>query len=502
MHRLNIPHTCAGCHGEAGKMDKYQLHQRGPVVSYEHSAHGIALLEKNRADAAVCTDCHGVHDLYPSVDPASRLHWQNIPHTCGQCHQEVEAEFTRSVHGQAVARGVRDAPVCTDCHGEHTISDPSLARSRVSAAHIPETCGQCHGAARITARYEIPADVVDTYMQSYHGLGGRLGNVTVASCASCHGHHEILPSTDPASSVNRANLPTTCGRCHPAIGTRLSKSEFRVHALPGAGEGKPWIVNLVARLYIGLIIITVGGMLVFNLVDYVAKTRRHVRTVKQMPHAEHRMTSWVRAQHAALIILFVVLAYTGFVHRYPDAVWSWPFQVLTDGGYWRGMIHRVAGWAFSGLFLLHLVVLVATRRGRVCLTDLRLRLADLGEAVATFRANLGLGTPPPRCRPFNYAEKLEYWALLWGSVMMIVTGIVLLFTEAALRWWPNTWHEVAQVIHFYEAILATLAIVVWHFYWVIFDPREYPMNPAWLIGRKAPAVDEDQQPTDETEEEG
>ena len=68
---------------------------------------------------------------------------------------------------------------------------------------------------------------------------------------------------------------------------------------------------------------------------------------------------------------------------------------------------------------------------------------------------------------------------------MIVTGGMLVFTETVLRWWPKVWHDVAQVIHYYEALLATLAIVVWHFYWVIFDPKEYPMNPAWLIGKRA-----------------
>ena len=72
---------------------------------------------------------------------------------------------------------------------------------------------------------------------------------------------------------------------------------------------------------------------------------------------------------------------------------------------------------------------------------------------------------------------------------MIVTGAMLVFTETVLRWWPKVWHDVAQVIHYYEALLATLAILVWHFYWVIFDPREYPMNPAWLIGKKAPHPD-------------
>ena len=75
---------------------------------------------------------------------------------------------------------------------------------------------------------------------------------------------------------------------------------------------------------------------------------------------------------------------------------------------------------------------------------------------------------------------------MWGSLVMIVTGWMLLFTETVLRMLPKVWHDVAQVIHYYEAVLATLAILVWHAYWVIFDPNEYPMNPAWLIGKKAP----------------
>ena len=75
---------------------------------------------------------------------------------------------------------------------------------------------------------------------------------------------------------------------------------------------------------------------------------------------------------------------------------------------------------------------------------------------------------------------------MWGSLVMIVTGLMLLFTETVLATLPKVWHDVAQVIHYYEAVLATLAILVWHAYWVVFDPKEFPMNPAWLIGKKAP----------------
>jgi cytochrome b subunit of formate dehydrogenase len=106
------------------------------------------------------------------------------------------------------------------------------------------------------------------------------------------------------------------------------------------------------------------------------------------------------------------------------------------------------------------------------------------DGVGQLLYNIGLTKTPPPTRRWNYAEKAEYWALMWGSFVMIVTGAMLIFTETVLRMLPKIWHDVAQVIHFYEAMLATLAIVVWHFYWVIFDPNVYPMNPAWLIGKR------------------
>ncbi len=118
--------------------------------------------------------------------------------------------------------------------------------------------------------------------------------------------------------------------------------------------------------------------------------------------------------------------------------------------------------------------------------DLALRIQDLHDAMAQALYNVGLRKAPPPPRRFNYAEKVEYWALIWGSFVMIITGIVLVFTETALRTLPKVWHDLSQVIHFYEAVLATLAIVVWHLYWIKFDPSEYPMNTAWLVGKRAP----------------
>jgi cytochrome b subunit of formate dehydrogenase len=124
-----------------------------------------------------------------------------------------------------------------------------------------------------------------------------------------------------------------------------------------------------------------------------------------------------------------------------------------------------------------------------------LRLHDFTDVFAMLAYNVGLRQTPPAHRKWTYIEKAEYWALIWGSVVMIVTGVMLVFTDTVLRWWPKVWHDVAQVIHYYEALLATLAIVVWHFYWVIFDPKEYPMNPSWLIGKKAPPPESQEKET-------
>ena len=485
VHRTNITKTCARCHGNAGEMKKFHLRQDDPIATYEASVHGIAILQKKATNAAVCTDCHGSHDLHRSTNTASKLYFRNVPVTCGRCHENVEQTYIHSIHGKALAQGVRDTPVCTDCHGEHSILSVKLPGSRVSPEHVPETCAQCHAAKRIVTQYKLPPDVFSTYAQSFHGLALKGGNTTVANCSSCHGVHDILPSSDPQSSVNPSDLPQTCGKCHPGIGTRLAAEFFTVHAPPGRDADKPWLVNAVTIVYIVIIVLTIGGMALFITLDYVRKSREHVRRVKADPHAEMRLTPWLRHQHTVLTVLFIGLVYTGFVHRFPEAFFSWPFAVMPEGNAVRALLHRIFGWAFVVFFGVHLGLLVGTSAGRGYARALWLAWHDATDAAYQWLYNVGLRKSPPPRRRWNYAEKAEYWALVWGSVVMAITGVMLVFSESMLRFLPKVWLDVAQVVHFLEAVLATLAIRVWHAYWAVFDPAEYPMNPAWLIGTRA-----------------
>ncbi|HNV02846.1 MAG TPA: cytochrome c3 family protein [Vicinamibacterales bacterium] len=485
VNRRNLPRTCGRCHADVAEMRKYNLRQSNPIVSYETSVHGIALLQKGALNSATCNDCHGSHDLHRSTNETSKLYWRTVPATCGKCHENVQRTYALSVHGKAVARGVRDAPVCTDCHGEHSIASASAPSSRVSAANVPGTCAQCHAATRIITQYGLPPDTMSSYTQSFHGLALQGGNPTAADCASCHGAHDILPSSDPQSKVNPARLPQTCGRCHPGIGNRLGAEFFRVHAPAGRHAENPWLVNLVTLLYIIVIVVTIGGMALFVTLDYVKKARDHTRAVNADPFAETRLTPWLRHQHTILMVLFIGLVYTGFVHRYPEAFFSWPFKAFSGGSEARALLHRIFGWSFTVLFVVHVAALLGTPGGRQYARALWFGRVDFKDAVGVVAYNLGLRQDRPPARRWNYAEKAEYWALVWGSAVMTITGIMLVFSEALVRMWPKIVQDLAKVFHFYEAVLATLAIAVWHAYWTVFDPHEYPMNPAWLIGKKA-----------------
>ena len=216
--KKNLPDTCASCHSNQQFLSRHKIPFAHPVELYRQSVHGRAVASGNEA-AAGCSDCHGSHGILPSQDARSKVNHWNIPATCGQCHKDISTTYLESVHGQAMKARVSAAPVCSDCHGEHLILGPKEQGSLVSASRVSmATCGRCHSDERLALRYNLPADRVPSYADSYHGLAARGGSQSVANCASCHGVHNIFPSADPRSTVNAANLPKTCGNCHAGAG--------------------------------------------------------------------------------------------------------------------------------------------------------------------------------------------------------------------------------------------------------------------------------------------
>jgi len=479
VYRFNIPAMCGTCHENTESMKKFHLSQGAPVYSYSHSVHGLAL-QKGAVASAVCTDCHGSHNMHKATNPSSKLYWQNIPETCGKCHENVKLIYLESIHGKAMAAGKREAPVCTDCHGEHTIDAIKLSTSKVFPSHIPETCGQCHDAERITTKYQLPPHAVETYMESFHGLAMRLGSVTAANCASCHGAHDILPYNDPRSSVHPNNLPQTCGKCHTGVGAQVTQGQIHSGTRPGMEH---LAVAFVRRFYILLMILVLGGMFLHNCFDFFKKLRAHYLKMSQMG-ARLRMNFNERLQHGILAITFIILAYTGFALKYPQAWWAAPFVGRID---WRGLGHRAAALIFCILALYHVGFLLFTKRGRWQLKALIPRRHDFIQFFQMFNYLRGKRPNRPVFGFYSYIEKIEYWALVWGSMVMVVTGILMINEGWFLGIFPKWFFDVVTAVHFYEAILASLAIILWHGYFVMFDPDEYPMKWTWINGRNSPS---------------
>jgi formate dehydrogenase gamma subunit len=387
----------------------------------------------------------------------------------------------KSVHGQAVARGVSRSPVCTDCHGIHNIMAPvERTTATVSSAIATESCARCHDGVTLTKEFGVAGERVSSYKDSYHGLASRMGSRVVANCASCHGVHNILPSSDPKSMINVKNLPQTCGQCH--IGAGANFATGRIHltselvATNGARDAGVIGTRIVRWIYLPLIVLVIGGMVVHNALVWGRKVAARKREKREIV----RLTRNQRVQHWLLLTSFIALVLSGFALQYPD---SWLAAMLGGSEYLRRIVHRTAAVVMLVVGVYHLVYLRVSKDGRLWVNDMLVRVKDFKDVLGNFGYYLGVSKVRPKFARFGYAEKAEYWAVVWGTLIMGLTGLMIWFKLGIFRFLPRWTIDVALSIHFYEAVLATLAIVVWHFYHVIFDPDVYPVNFAFLDGR-------------------
>lgn len=462
--------ACATCHADQD-------------TAFNRGVHGQQLARGN-AGAPDCGGCHGAaHEVQRSATEAFR---KGVADTCGMCHTEAADQFKTSAHGKAVEAGVMAAPICTDCHGSHTIIAKEQEASPVNGQQIRETCGRCHGDLRLASRFGLPGDRLTSFDASFHGLAAKGGSQTVANCASCHGFHSILPSSDKKSMTHPDNLAQTCGQCHPGAGQRFALGT--IHWLEGGKEPGP--VRWVRLFYWGVIPLTLGLMFLHHAGDFIRKLlalrfRGNAGPVVRAYSGpgELRMYAFERVQHALLALSFIVLGWTGFALKFPNELWAQPLVMWESAWPVRGTVHRIAAVVFTASSVAHLVSLFVNRRLRAHWMTLLPQWRDIREGLAKMAYNLGLRKTRPVVSAHSYVEKVEYWAVVWGALVMGISGALLWFNNWSLQHIPKVWLDVATAIHYYEAVLACLAIVIWHFYTVIFDPEVYPMDTAWLTGR-------------------
>lgn len=254
---IRIPFVCGQCHREGTPVQlNRNIHQNNILENYSESIHGEGLLRKGLAVAANCTSCHTAHLILPHTDPASSIARRNIAKTCTQCHVQIEAVHRKTIKGELWEKEAHVLPACVDCHQPHRarkvfytqgMADADCLRCHtqdsirakkdgrslkvnpdelVSSRHSKVACSQCHSevnASRvrpcetITRKVDCSAchaEIAQQYQRSTHGILLARNDKNAPACVECHGTHDVLGRTNPASPTFATNVPNLCARCH------------------------------------------------------------------------------------------------------------------------------------------------------------------------------------------------------------------------------------------------------------------------------------------------
>jgi cytochrome b subunit of formate dehydrogenase len=190
-----------------------------------------------------------------------------------------------------------------------------------------------------------------------------------------------------------------------------------------------------------------------------------------------------RFQHIVMFTSVIILIVTGMPIKFPDFVLSRYLVNLWGGIHNSTLVHRIGAVMLIYFMVHHLLYTVLSRRGRRDLVLLIPTPKDARDAVQNVRHFLGKTEEKPRFGRFSYIEKFDYWAVYWGCVIMIGSGLFLWFEGIVLKYFPKYILDVALEMHSDEAMLATMAIVIWHFYNVHFNPDRFPGTLMWWHGR-------------------
>ena len=258
---LNLNETCRNCH--ASEFDKSQ-----------DSVHQKALASGER-EAAVCTDCHGAHEVQKDQNQTHAA----VAATSANCHSTVYAKYKDSIHGVALLQNNPDVPGCTDCHGVHNIPDPTTASFRLESP--TQMCGSCHTDKERMDKYGISTQVLNTYVSDFHGTTVQMfakqspdQQTNKPVCFDCHGVHDISAVNDPQKGLElKENLLTTCQKCHPDATANFPTS-WMSHYIPSPTRSPlVWAVDLFYKIFIPTVL---GGMAVLVFLDAGRRVRNRL----------------------------------------------------------------------------------------------------------------------------------------------------------------------------------------------------------------------------------
>jgi cytochrome b subunit of formate dehydrogenase len=459
----------------------------------EHSVHDGEALEK-------CNQLLG-EPLGPGQTRCLLCHDEPTYRRAGQTWAEQEAPVDRCnvCHDQSL-------PVDVRSYYWHVSARSMSARSNQEMIRV---CAVCHSNEQVREEFNLP-DSTASYLASFHGKGALLGTQETAGCLDCHvgqmeNVHQIRSHLQAGSATSEEKLADTCRspQCHPRAGMKVGSAA--VHLQLSTSRD---IEYIIAAIFVLLIIFTFGPSVMLTLLDMFqivvgrhdpSDHDNHLLAKKLLDDPKgrkllKRFTPFQRVQHWILVITFATLVFTGYPMKFADHPWSAWFIELIGGLSVARMVHRISGAALLIGFCYHLFIYVGVfiikekkRTGKSVFRvffnlPMVMNPGDFKKMGQLLLYLFFLRKKRPEWGRFSLEEKFEYFGVLWGTVLLGATGILMWDDSLTTRFLPGRTLTVANVIHSFESYLALLHVGVVHLAGVLIAPSAFPCSPAMFTG--------------------
>lgn len=449
---------------------------------------------------------------------------------CKYCHPNplYFSEEEAGCGGLALLENSQIDQRCTSCHPKKDWAKWSMqhlmshTKSKRSHQQTVTMCNTCHADKYLMQQFDLES--TDNFRNCFHYRNVKFETHNAADCLSCHAPaalgysiHSVNSAHDPNSPLWGESRTATCSQksCHPNPTELFVKGKIHPpNKITLLSQGKPQVDNARRRrgsdntknssqeqkiksqilwwvkLFYKCLIFLLGGfMSIHQALDirksFSSRKLTSLGSSLSMPSDEaqiyyQRLTKEEIWQHLLLASAFIMLVLTGMMSLLPE---SWIISIFGQSSGLIYTIRRILHLFFAGLIIStgcwHVVYVLFSTQGQVLVRDMIPRLSDLIHLKENFYYFLGLKKNPPLFDRFTYQEKLEYITGSMGMVIITITGTIMVFASR----FPHFWVDIAATVHLMEAVLATMAISIWHLFSVHWKPGKFPFDHCWLDGK-------------------